>query len=80
MAVGCGGAFSLTPSLSRWATRIDQGVITTATKRGLRPTAMPDITAQARTVFRLVNGVPMAFDADGQTVRSAGLVALPAAR
>jgi hypothetical protein len=41
---------------------------------------MPDITAQARTVFRLVNGVPMAFDADGQTVRSAGLVALPAAR
>jgi hypothetical protein len=51
------------------AIQIDQGVITTATKRGLRPTAMPDITARARTIFRLVNGVPTAFDADGKTVR-----------
>ena len=49
--------------------QIDQGVITAATKRGLRPTAIPDITARARTVFRLVNGVPPAFEADGQTVR-----------
>ena len=40
-----------------------------ATKRGLRPTAIPDITARARTVFRLVNGAPRAFEADGQTVR-----------
>ena len=38
------------------AIQIDQGVITTATKRGLRPTAIPDITARARTVFRLVDG------------------------
>jgi hypothetical protein len=51
------------------AIQIDQGVITTATKRGLRPTAMPDITARARSIFRLVNGVPTAFDADGKTVR-----------
>ena len=49
--------------------QIDQGVITTATKRGLRATAMPDITARARTVFKLVNGVPRAFEADGETVR-----------
>ena len=49
--------------------QIDQGVITTATKRGLRPTAIPDITARARTVFRLVNGAPQAFEADGKTVR-----------
>ena len=49
--------------------QIDQGVLTTATKRGLRPTAIPDITARARTVFKLVNGVPRAFEADGATVR-----------
>jgi hypothetical protein len=51
------------------AIQIDQGVITAATKKGLRPTAMPDITARARTVFKLVDGVPRAFEADGQTVR-----------
>ncbi len=49
--------------------QIDQGVITVATKRGLRPTAIPDITARARTVFRLVDGAPRAFESDGQTVR-----------
>jgi hypothetical protein len=49
--------------------QIDQGVITAATKRGLRPTAIPDITARARTVFKLVNGSPQAFEADGKTVR-----------
>ena len=51
------------------AIQIDQGVITVATKRGLRPTALPDITARARAVFKLVNGVPQAFEADGQTAR-----------
>ena len=51
------------------AIQIDQGVISTATKRGLRPTAIPDITARARTVFRLVDGAPRAYEADGQTVR-----------
>src|SRR6267142_1137084 len=51
------------------AIQIDQGVTTVATKKGLRPTAIPDITARARTVFRLVNGVPTAFEADGKTVR-----------
>ena len=51
------------------AIQIDQGVITSATKRGLRPTAIPDITARARSIFRLVNGVPTAFEADGSTVR-----------
>ena len=58
---------SLTSRLT--AIQIDQGVITSATKRGLRPTALPDITARARVVFKLVNGVPQAFDADGTTVR-----------
>jgi hypothetical protein len=51
------------------AIQIEQGVITVATRRGLRPTAMADITSRARTVFRLVNGVPTAFDSDGKSVR-----------
>lgn len=51
------------------AIQIDQGVITVATKRGLRPTAIPDITSRARVVFRLVDGAPRAYEADGQTVR-----------
>jgi hypothetical protein len=49
--------------------QIDQGIIATASKRGLRATAIPDITARARNLFKLVNGVPTAFEADGQTVR-----------
>ena len=52
------------------AIQIDQGVITVATKKGLRPTAIPDITARARTVFKLVDGAPRAYEADGQTVRA----------
>jgi hypothetical protein len=51
------------------AIQIDQGVITVATKKGLRPTAIPDITARARTVFKLVDGAPRAYEADGQSVR-----------
>jgi hypothetical protein len=47
---------------------IDQAVVTEATKRGLRPTALTDITARARTTFKLVNGVPQAFD--GETART----------
>lgn len=49
--------------------QIDQGVLTAASKRGLRPTAIPDITARARNIFKLVNGEPAAFEADGQTIR-----------
>jgi hypothetical protein len=51
------------------AIQIDQAVVTEATKRGLRPTAIPDITSRARTNFKLVNGLPQAFEADGQTAR-----------
>jgi hypothetical protein len=51
------------------AIQIDQGVISVATKKGLRPTAIPDITARARLVFRLIDGAPRAYEADGQTVR-----------
>lgn len=51
------------------AIQIDQGVITSATKRGLRPTAIPDITARARIVFKLVEGSPRAFERDGQSIR-----------
>jgi hypothetical protein len=52
------------------AIQIDQAVVTEATKRGLRPTAIPDITSRARTNFKLVNGVPQAFEGDGQTART----------
>jgi hypothetical protein len=58
---------SLTTRLT--AIQIDQGVITTATRRGLRPTAIPDITSRARAVFKLVEGAPQAFEPDGRTVR-----------
>ena len=51
------------------AIQIDQGVVTAATKRGLRATALTDITARARAVFKLVNGVPAAFESDGKSVR-----------
>ena len=51
------------------AIQIDQAVVNEATKRGLRPTAITDITSRARTTFKLVNGVPQAFEADGQTAR-----------
>ncbi len=46
------------------AIQIDQAVVNEATKRGLRPTALTDITARARQTFKLVNGVPQAFDGD----------------
>ena len=49
--------------------QIDQGVTLASTKRGLRPTAVADITARARTVFRLVNGAAVAFEAGGKTRR-----------
>jgi len=51
------------------AIQIDQAVVSEASKRGLRSSATPDIMARARNVFRLVNGVPTAFEADGQTAR-----------
>jgi len=52
------------------AIQIDQAVVTEASRRGLRSVALPDITARARQAFRLVNGVPQALEADGQTVRA----------
>jgi hypothetical protein len=51
------------------AVSIDQGVTNAASKKGLRATAIPDITSRARTVFKLVKGAPTAYEADGQTVR-----------
>jgi hypothetical protein len=47
---------------------IEQAVVAEATKRGLRPTAIPDVTARAQATFRLVEGVPQVFD--GEQVRS----------
>jgi hypothetical protein len=50
------------------AIQIDQAVVNEATKRGLRPTAITDITARARNTFKLVDGVPQAFD--GEKIRT----------
>jgi len=46
------------------AIQIDQAVVNEATKRGLRPTAITDITSRARMTFKLVDGVPQAFDGE----------------
>ena len=46
------------------AIQIDQAVVNEATKRGLRATAITDITARARMTFKLVDGVPQAFDGE----------------
>ena len=43
---------------------IDDAVISEATKRGLRASALPDLKARARTTFKLVGGLPQAFDGD----------------
>ena len=58
--------------------QIDQAVVAEATKRGLRPSALRDITARAKETFRLVDGVPQAVESDGTTVRLAkdGMAAL----
>lgn len=50
------------------AIQIDQAVVNEATKRGLRATAIPDITSRARLTFKLVDGVPQAFD--GEKIRT----------
>jgi hypothetical protein len=52
------------------AIQIDQAVVNEASKRGLRGTAAADVMARARNVFRLVNGCPTPFEANGQTVRA----------
>jgi len=49
--------------------QIDQAVVNAATKRGLRPTAVADITARGRSAFQLVDGAPVVMDADGKTPR-----------
>ena len=46
--------------------QINQGAIAAATKRGLRPTAVLDLSQRARNAFKLVNGLPVAVGADGQ--------------
>ena len=51
------------------AIQIDQAVVSEATRRGLRATALEDITARARKIFTLAGGAPRALEADGQTVR-----------
>ena len=51
---------------------IDNQAVMEATKRGVRPTAVPDLTARARSVFRLVDGKPRAVGADGNPLMGKG--------
>jgi hypothetical protein len=44
---------------------VNQGAITAATKRGLRATAVPDLTLRARGAFKVVNGNAVAVASDG---------------
>jgi len=48
---------------------INQAAIAEATKKGLRPTAVQDIMARARSVFKLHEGKVVAFEQDGKTVK-----------
>ena len=41
------------------AIQVDQGVLTVATKKGLRPTAIPDITASVQSVGSFVAENPL---------------------
>ena len=46
---------------------LERHVVETATKLGLRPSAIPDIKARSRAVFKVVGGTVAAVEADGQT-------------
>jgi hypothetical protein len=59
------------------AIQIDQAVVSEATKRGLRATAIPDITARARLSLKPRKRVPQALEADRQTVRPSLLAPPP---
>lgn len=47
---------------------IDNAVREHATKLGVQPTAVDDVLLRAKTVFRLHEGKPTAFDKDGQPI------------
>ena len=46
---------------------IDRNVVEAATKLGLRASAIPDIKARARNIFKIVGGAVAAVEADGKT-------------
>lgn len=47
--------------------QVNQTALAAAGKRGLRPTAVPDLAQRAQRVFKLVNGAVVAMESDGQT-------------
>lgn len=49
------------------ALQLRQGVLEAASKRGLLPTAAPDLMTRARQAFKRVDGAVIALQADGQT-------------
>ena len=54
--------------------KINNAAIAAATKRGIRPTAIPDLASRARTVFRLdQHGKPIPYDGDAVRFGKDGL-------
>jgi hypothetical protein len=51
------------------AIQVDQGVLTVATKKGLRTNCDSGYHSEARSVFKLIDGASGAYEADGPTVR-----------
>jgi hypothetical protein len=47
---------------------INQATLSAATEKGLKPTAIPDITSRARATFKLVDGKPIAHDKEGKPI------------
>ena len=47
---------------------IERNVVEAATQLGLRPSAIPDIKARARSVFKIADGAVSAFTQDGQPI------------
>jgi hypothetical protein len=48
--------------------RINQAAVEAASKRGLNPKAIPDLTTRAQRVFRIENGAVFAYDASGNKI------------
>lgn len=58
---------------------IDQAVVAEATRRGLRATAVPDLTLRARAAVRLVDGAAQVFDGEKLRVGKDGVTPMSVA-
>ena len=61
-------AQAATLSTQLFEREIERNVVETASKLGLRASAIPDIKARARSVFKITDGAVAAFEPDGRPV------------